>query len=163
MSLLFRAFSSCILVLLLSACQPTSDTTAQQPPVAFQAADECHVCGMLITHHPGPKGEAYQQGQPKVLKFCSTRDLFVHLLEPGVAAQIESIYVHDMARSDWQHPDDRHLINAREAWYVVGHPLHGAMGPSPAAFATEAQANAFAKPHQASVLRYAQITLQHLQ
>ncbi len=159
MSKILFALVLLVLALLLNACQPNGEQQTQQPPVAFHEHDECHVCGMLITRYPGPKGEAYQRNSGEVLKFCSTRDLFAYLLEPGQAAQVGSVYVHDMARSEWKSPDDTHLIPAQQAWYVVGHPLRGAMGPSPASFAKREDAAAFAQQHGGKLLKYEEIDL----
>lgn len=35
-----------------------------------------------------------------------------------------------MAETQWDHPEDTHLIDARKAWYVMGSNLMGAMGPT---------------------------------
>jgi copper chaperone NosL len=148
-----------LLALLLAGCDQQQQAGVSRSPVPFHAGDECHVCGMLITRFPGPKGEAYVYHEQRALKFCSTRDLFAWLLQPETTAVVEAIYVHDMANTDWNHPDDRHLIDARTAWYVVGSTRRGAMGPTLASFAKRADAEAFARQYGGRVLPFESITL----
>lgn len=148
------------LLCLLGACGEGGEGgRVQQPPVAFRADDECHVCGMLIARFAGPKGEAYVSRRETPLKFCSTRDLFAWLLQPETAAVVGAIYVHDMAQTDWRHPDDTRLIDARSAWYVVGSRRRGAMGPTLASFARRDAAQAFADRYGGRLLRFDEITL----
>ncbi len=149
--------------LALNGCEPGDpETGAVRPPQAIQAHEECHVCGMIITRFPGPKGEALVRRQPQALKFCSTRDLFAWLLQPESAALVEQVYVHDMSDTDWEHPEDTRLIDARQAWYVAGSTGRGAMGPTLASFATAAQAAAFAQSKGGRVLAYGEVTLELL-
>lgn len=157
--------SLALLVLLTCAgCEQRAGTDAlQQPPVAFEAGDECHVCGMIIANFPGPRGEAYVSRREQPLKFCSTRDLFAWLLQPETTAIVEQIYVHDMAQSDWSHPEDTRLVDARNAWYVVGSERRGAMGPTLASFAEHEDAQAFADRHGGSVFGFEAITLSVLE
>ncbi len=153
-----------LLLLMFSGCEQGGEPErAVRPPVAFTGSDECHVCGMIITRFPGPRGEAYVARRDQALKFCSTRDLFAWLLQPETAAIVQEIYVHDMAQSDWAHPDDTRLVDARDAWYVVGSERTGAMGPTLASFAARADAEAFAKRHGGRVLEFEAITLQVLE
>jgi len=58
----FLDTSRTLLVLLfglfLAACGEPVEQKQNLGPVAFHSSDECHVCGMIITDFPGPKGEA---------------------------------------------------------------------------------------------------------
>ncbi|MCO6412529.1 MAG: nitrous oxide reductase accessory protein NosL [Thiogranum sp.] len=150
-------------LLLLSICsgceQRAGSDASQQLPVAFEAGDECHVCGMIIANFPGPRGQAWVSRRAQPLKFCSTRDLFAWLLQPETAAIVEQIYVHDMAQTDWAHPEDTRLIDARSAWYVVGSERSGAMGPTPASFAARDAARTFAEAYGGRLLRFDEVTL----
>ena len=149
-----------LLLSLLAACERETETRApQRPPVAFHPGDECHVCGMLIARYPGPRGQAYVRRRDQPLKFCSTRDLFAWLLQPETAAVVEEVYVHDMAQTDWAHPQDTRLIDARSAWYVIGSERRGAMGPTLVSFADRAAALSFADQHGGRLMRFADITL----
>ena len=149
-----------VFLLLVTACSDDRQADVANMPVAIHDGDECHVCGMLITNFPGPKGEAYMAGQKQVLKFCSTRDLFAHLLQPEVIPNVREIYVHDMGATDWDHPADNVLIDARKAWYVVDQPLKGAMGPTLASFKDKDAAENFAKKHNGRVLGFEEVTLE---
>ncbi len=148
-----------VVMLLLGACGRSPQTPTAHIPEPIVAGDECHVCGMEISHFPGPKAEVFIRGERHPLKFCSTRDLFAFLLQPESAAIVEQVYVQDMAATDWQHPGDKHFTDGRTSWYVVGQSLPGAMGPTLASFRERAAADAFAAKHGGRVLSYAQVDL----
>lgn len=150
-------------VFTLTACSgEEAKTTARPDPVHFESGDECHVCGMIIEGFPGPKGQAITEEDQQVRKFCSTRDMFAWLLQPENVNRNHTLYVHDMAQTDWQNPNDTALIDARNAFFVVGSDRKGAMGPTLASFATESAAQEFMKEYGGKVLKYSEITLDHL-
>lgn len=149
-------------VFLAGCSDPEEQVTEKPEPVHFESGDECHVCGMAITRFPGPKGEAITAREEKVNKFCSTRDMFSWALQPENAKRAHTLYVHDMAQTDWEHPDDTALIDAREAFFVVGSERTGAMGPTLASFASEADAANFASTYGGTVLPFREVTLEHL-
>ncbi len=126
--------------------------------VAIESADECHLCGMIISNFPGPKGEAYQDGKETINKFCSTKDLFAFILQPENARQVREVFVHDMSKTPWHKPEDEYFINAKEAWFVTGSSQKGAMGPTLASFAHEEDAIAFSKEFGGKLVRYDEIT-----
>ncbi len=117
---------------------------------------------MVITNFPGPKGQAFTEREQNIRKFCSTKDMFAWFLQPENENRDHTLYVHNMAESHWDSPDDTHLIDAREAFYVVGSNLNGAMGPTLASFASEAEAAEFASEHGGEVFAFADITMDHL-
>lgn len=131
-----------------------------QPPVAIVKGDTCAVCGMEIAPFPGPRAEAYVQGEHKVLKFGSTRDFFAFITQPDTTNRLEALYVQDYAGLDWAHPVDRaqSFIDARTAYYVGFQPLEGEMGPTFAAFHSAADAGEFVRNYGGAILRFAQIT-----
>lgn len=143
--------------LLLVACSKHSDRAVRQPPVAIRPGDTCAVCGMYITHYPGPRGEAYIQGQKVPLKFGSTRDFFAYVLQPQHKPMLETLYVQDMAATSWKHPEG-HWIDARTAWYVPESALPGAMGPTLASFLHHKDAVAFARRYGGKVIRFDDVT-----
>lgn len=145
--------------LLLSACNHHSEKTAQQPPTAIMPGDTCAVCGMYITHYPGPRGEAYIQGMKTPLKFGSTRDFFAYVLQPEHKALLQTLYVQDVATINWQHPKD-HWIDARKAWYVPESSLPGAMGPTLASFLHRKDAIAFSHRYGGEILGFNDVTIQ---
>lgn len=143
--------------ILLAGCGKQAGPSAQQPPVAIRPGDTCAVCGMYITHYPGPRGEAYIQGQQVPLKFGSTRDFFAYILQPEHKALLQTLYVQDMAATSWEHPKG-HWIDARTAWYVPESALPGAMGPTLASFRNHRDAEAFAHRFGGKVLRFGEVT-----
>ena len=152
----------CLLLLGLSACGQEDTSSPIRQAVAMEHGNECHLCGMLIGNFPGPKGELYLKTDQIVKKFCSTRDLFSFLLDPEYQKQVKEIYVHDMAKSPWQAPQDSHFIDARQAWYVVGSSQTGAMGKTLASFGKQQDANAFAAEFGGQVYPFEQISLSML-
>lgn len=148
--------------LLVLGCEPEQQTSDIHKPVGFDSGDECHLCGMIITRFPGPKGEAFLRHDEKVYKFCSTRDLFAWLLQPDVGNRVEAVYVHDMSNTSWDDPQDTALIDAKTAWYVIGSRRKGAMGPTLAAFSERQRAAEFAREYGGSLARFEDIDLDKL-
>ena len=69
-------------------------------------------------------------------------------------------YVHDMGRAPaWDKPGDEDYVVADQAWYVIGHDMSGAMGPTLASFKEEAAARAFMQQHGGRLLRHEEINL----
>ena len=127
-----------LLCFLLTACGQEQQKSEQiRQAIAFEDTDECHLCGMAITRFPGPKGQLFEREIEASRKFCSTRDMFAYLLQPENTHRVSDIYVHNMATTAWDKPNDSHLINARTAFYVIDHRLTGAMGPTLAAFSNK--------------------------
>ncbi|MDN6319744.1 MAG: nitrous oxide reductase accessory protein NosL [Marinobacter sp.] len=152
-----------MLAVLLSGCSGEAEKVAEKPaPVHFESGDECHVCGMSVTRFPGPKGEVITEKEQTVHKFCSTRDMFAWALQPENIRRKHTLYVHDMSQTEWASPDDAALIDARDAFFVVGSEREGAMGQTLASFSEESAAHDFMVEHGGEVLRYEAITLEHL-
>lgn len=160
---IFTPFVLLAAVLFLAGCSGGEEQAPAKPdPVHFSTGDECHVCGMAITRFPGPKGQAFTEREQHTRKFCSTKDMFAWFLQPENAGRDHTLYVHNMAQTDWNAPDDTRLIDAREAWYVVGSNRAGAMGPTLASFASEIEAKGFAEEYGGEVLPFDGITMKHL-
>ncbi|MDR9436998.1 MAG: nitrous oxide reductase accessory protein NosL [Thiohalophilus sp.] len=147
-------------LLLLSGCDSGNESAQTHKPVPISNGDECHVCGMTIHNHPGPKGQAFIRNNSTPFKYCSTRDLFSHILQPEVRSRITQIYTHDMGSTTWESPDNSAFTDARQAWYVIHHPMTGAMGPTLASFAEKAAAEEFIAEHGGEVVRFEDITLE---
>ena len=150
--------------LALLACSKLEEAPASLAPVAFHSADECHVCGMIISDFPGPKGQAVAPSSVK--KFCSAAEMLGWWLQPENRLGAAKLYVHDMGRSQWAKPDDHYLIDATQAFYVVGladSGLKGAMGAVLAAFSDAQAAQQLASTYHARVLRFDEITQDVLQ
>ena len=148
------------IVLLLGGCDRETATGKRLIPTPIEAGDECHVCGMLVNNFPGPKAQAFIRHQEQPLKFCSTTDLFSWLLQPDTPAILLVAYVHDMGRAPaWDKPGDEDYVVADQAWYVIGHDMPGAMGPTLASYKEEAAARAFMQQHGGRLLRHEEINL----
>ncbi|TDX96883.1 nitrous oxide reductase accessory protein NosL [Thiohalophilus thiocyanatoxydans] len=147
-------------LLLLAGCDRSDDSTASSKPVPISSGDECHVCGMTIHNHPGPKGQAFIRGSSTPFKYCSTRDMFSHVLQPEVRSRITGIYTHDIASTEWEAPSNSAFTDAREAWYVINHPRKGAMGPTLASFADKTAAEDFIEEYGGEIVRFDAITLE---
>ena len=148
---------------LLSGCGEEDEQSAMvRQVVAIESADECHLCGMIISNFPGPKGQLYARGSSGNMKFCSTRDMFAFIVDPENQHNIQQAFVHDMAVTPWDHPEEDTYIDAKQAFYVIGHGQKGAMGPTLASFAKQADAEAFAAAEGGRVLRFEEITLEVL-
>lgn len=151
---------------LLTACsedKKPQEVTAVAGPVAFEAGDECHVCGMIITELPGAKAQAVESSSTAVRKFCSTQDMLSWWLQPENQHLKAQLYVHDVAKTSWEHPQDEYLIDARSAWYVIGSSLQGAMGPSIVSFGSREAAELLANSKGGRVLSWDQLDLAVLQ
>lgn len=145
---------------LLTACQSdTEQSSTQAIPQTIESGDSCHLCGMIIKNFPGPKGQAFLRGDQQARKFCSTLDLFSFILQPENETQVSHVFVHDMGATDWQKPMDDFFINARNAWYVIGHDQRGAMGHTLASFAAKSNAGQFCVQHGGRIIRYEDINL----
>lgn len=152
--------------LLLTACSDDNkpqEVAAVAGPVAFESGDECHVCGMIIAELPGAKAQAVESRSTAVRKFCSTQDMLSWWLQPENQNLKAELYVHDVAKTPWEHPQDEQLIDARLAFYVVGSSLQGAMGPSLVSFGTREAADAFMAEKGGRVLSWDQMDLAVLQ
>ena len=158
-----RMFVVLFASLWLVACSEEVKVEVNTDPVAFHSGDECHVCGMLITEWPGAKGQSINQQDGQTHKFCSTVDMFSWLLQPENKTLQAKIYVHDMAKTPWDRPEDEYLLDATKAWYVVGSDLQGAMGPSLASYSDKDAAQKLAEQRGGRVLSYAEINLDVLQ
>lgn len=150
-----RTLFAMLLALGLAGCGEQEQAQQSLDPVGFHDTDECHVCGMVITDFPGPKGQAVEKDG--VYKFCSTAEMLGWWMQPENRMLDAKLYVHDMGRSAWDSPDDEHLIDATSAYYVAGTQLKGAMGAVLATFAEERAAQKLAAEQGGRVLRFEEI------
>jgi copper chaperone NosL len=156
-----RTLAGLMVCLLLAACDKPVQTTYNDVASAFHPSDECHVCGMIITGFPGPKGQVVEPSGIK--KFCSPAEMISWWLQPENHHSDATLYVHDMGRSPWNTPDDSHLIDAKTAFYVIGTQLKGAMGVVLASFSSQQAAEKLAADTGGRVLRFSDIDLALLQ
>ncbi len=141
-------------ILAVAAC------TKELPPPVPQAVTQGTVCsldGMMLMDYPGPKGQI-QYADGSIEFFCDTVEMFSILLRPEQQKRIRAVFTQDMAKADWREPKGE-WIDARSAYYVRGSRQRGSMGPTLAAFATRADAQAFAQKYGGSVLAFGEVTI----
>jgi copper chaperone NosL len=151
---LIQLFAPMLAVLALAAC------AKEPPPAAPQEINQATVCsldGMTLLDYPGPKAQI-QYADGSIEYFCDTVEMFSIGLRPEQQRRVRAIYTQDMAKADWRQPKGQ-WIDARGAYYVRGSSQRGSMGPTLAAFATRADADAFARQYGGSVLAFAEVTL----
>lgn len=139
----------------LAAC---SKPEAAVQPLAIQTGTACSMDGMILADFPGPKGQIhYASGGPDF--FCDTTEMFSIYLQPEQQKRITGIFTQDMAKADWEKPEDN-WIDAKKAWFVVGSNKNGSMGPTIAAFAEQQAATGFAGQYGGKVLKFEEVTLE---
>jgi copper chaperone NosL len=140
-------------MVLLAACsQAVKQAVAQEP----DAGTACALDGMVLKDFPGPKAQIqYMEGKPDF--FCDLMELFAVVQAPEQKRRVAGLFVQDMAKADWAHPQG-HWIAAKSALYVVGSRKSGSMGATFASFSNAQDAAAFAKTEGGRVVPFDQIT-----
>lgn len=144
------------LVLGLAACDGSG--TAKAPaPMEPEPDATAFYCGMGLNEHAGPKGQAFLPGVDKPLWFASVQETLTYMLEAG--QDLPAVYVNDMGRASWDHPEPGTWVEARKAVYVLGSRRAAAMGGAePVPFADRAAAERFAAAEGGRVVPFAKIT-----
>jgi copper chaperone NosL len=145
--------------LLLAALVALAACEKEGPPPSAQEiapGTACALDGMLLKDYPGPKAQIHYADGPAEF-YCDTVEMFAMLLAPESARRVRAVYTQDMGRAEWRHPHG-HWIDARSAFYVAGSRLKGSMGPTFAAFAQRADAEAFAVKHGGKVVAFGEVT-----
>lgn len=148
-----------IFISLLSACNYQESTKEAHQALPFESSDECHICGMIIMRLSGPKGQAFDTRNDRMKKFCSTSELMFWYLQPENKPNVAEIYVHDMALSSWENPDDSYLISAKDAFFVINSKKQAAMGKTLISFSNIVDAELFTKTYAGNIVTFDQITL----
>lgn len=141
---------------LLAACGQGENGAAAAVALEIDSGTSCTLDGMLLADYPGPKAQIHYRGVAEPDWFCDTIEMFNLYLNPEQARPIAALFVQDMGKADWDAPRG-HWIDARHALYVFGSKRLGSMGPTAAAFASEADAKAFAAQHGGTVLRFDEV------
>ena len=154
----------CIIALLvLGGCKSERDAPM---PNAFSLTEEAigRYCGMNVLEHDGPKGQVILSGMLEPIWFSSARDTIAFTLLPDEPKNIAAIYVSDMATAaSWEKPGADNWIDARKAFFVLGSSRKGGMGVDEAVpFSTEAAAADFVAKHGGRIVRFADISLDHI-
>ena len=144
--------SGLALLAALGACSQSAQKIAAQEPTADTA---CSLDGMVLKDYAGPKAQIhYTEGKPDF--FCDLTELFSVILMPEHKRAVAAMYVQDMGKTEWEHPQGN-WIDAKTAFYVVGSRKHGSMGPTFGSFSSMQDAEAFAQKEGGKVLRFEQI------
>lgn len=156
--LAMRTAISLVVIVLLSACDPTSETERPQP-IAMTEEALGHFCQMVVLEHPGPKAQIHLAGQSAPLFFSQVRDGIAYYKSPERDFEIVAFYVSDMGRAEnWLKPGIENWLDAEAAHFVVGANVRGGMGaPELVPFGTEAAALGFADEKGGQVLSLADI------
>jgi copper chaperone NosL len=148
-----RRLTCLALLAVLAAC---SHTPPRAHPLEPDADTACALDGMVLKDFVGPKAQIhYTEGKPDF--FCNLTELFDVVLASESRRAVAALFVQDMGKTDWDHPQ-AHWIDARTAYYVVGSRKPGSMGPTFGAFANASDADAFVAREGGKVLRFGQIT-----
>ena len=142
---------------LLAACGAPSGGSGSVAALEIDRGTSCALDGMLLADYPGPKAQIHYSGLTQPDWFCDTLEMFNIYLNPEQARLVTAVFVQDMGKADWDKPVG-HWIDAKKAFYVFGSKRLGSMGPTAGAFASEADAKAFAAEQGGKVLRFDEVT-----
>jgi len=149
---LFQKASLILIFIIMISCEKGDERPL---PVKLTREHACRVCGMIIVDFPGAKAQIhYKNGQYDL--FCSTLDMFLFYLQPDRPGNIRAIYVNDMGKADWEHPED-YWIDAKTAYYVYGGDVMGPMGEALVPFSSLSDAEEYIKRHGGRILRFNEI------
>ena len=155
-----RLIITVLAALLLGACAEDDQQQAAKAPAPKALTRDAigYYCNMIVADHLGPKGQVLISGRDEPLWFASARDTIVFTLLPEEPKNIAAIYVNDMGRASWDHPESDTWIDARKAWYVIGSNRVGGMGaPEAVPFAVKADAESFADRYGGQAVAFADV------
>jgi len=149
-----------LLLLFVFAVMPMSVYTAPLDLPGPGPKDTCPVCGMFVAKYPEWVATVLYKGG-HAHHFDGTKDMYKYLLDmpkwaPGHKAEdIASIGVTEYYGLT--------LINAREAFYVIGSDVLGPMGHELIPLETREDADEFMRDHKGKrILRFEQIEMELL-
>jgi copper chaperone NosL len=155
-----RLMMTVLAVLLLSACGEDDQPLAAKAPAPKPLTRDAigYYCNMIVADHLGPKGQVLISGRAQPVWFSSARDTIAFTLLPEEPKNIAAIYVNDMGRASWDHPEADTWIDARKAWYVIGSKRAGGMGaPEAVPFAAKPDAESFAHRYGGQTVAFADV------
>lgn len=142
---------------MLGACDKEGEKAVSVAPVEISQDTACELDGMLLADYPGPKGQIHFADTPEPAFYCDTMEVLNTLMHPEEVRKITAVYVQDMVKADWDHPEG-HWIDARTAIYVEGSSRLGSMGPTFGSFSNEEDAKAFIAKYGGKLLHMKDIT-----
>lgn len=151
-----------LIIALVMFCIITAPAYAgQKKPLKPAQKDKCPVCGMFVAKYPDFIAEIiYQDGSYAF--FDGVRDMFKYYFNLAkynpkkTLKEIDSIYVTDYY--------DLVLIDARQAFYVIGSDVYGPMGKELIPFVNHSDAQEFMTDHRGNaILQFQEITLKMIE
>lgn len=152
---LFATIAWVGLALLSVAC--SKEEQGKAPPALAITADATgYYCGMLLSEHPGPKGQILLQSGKSPVWFSSVRDTLTFLRLPEEPKDVAAVYVSDMAKApNWEEPGTDNWIKASDAMFVVGSDREGGMGGAEAVpFGAKDAAEEFIAEHGGTIVSF---------
>lgn len=144
-------------------------------PEALTGDDICEACGMEVTQHPGPVGQAFYDDHPDLedgrAAFCSGTCTFGWtLMEADAGYDAEVRYLTDYSTVDWSieedgddaflspHFDAEDQADVETLTVLAGSDLYGAMGEDIIGFAEESDAEELQDEYGGEVLAAEDVT-----
>ncbi|WP_336036726.1 nitrous oxide reductase accessory protein NosL [Halobacterium yunchengense] len=143
-------------------------------PVTLDEDDDCDVCGMVISQHPGPTAEVFYAdvepaGHENPARFDSTWEAFQFDFEHDDWTR-EAFYVTDYSSVDYSiqtgegepvistHYDAESFADATDVTFVADSEVVGAMGRDLVGFTDRADAEAFRDGHGGDLVSFDDVT-----
>ena len=153
-----RLVSLFLFGLVVGGCNSQEVSVAVPEPAELEGDEIGYYCNMIVETHRGPKGQVFLADREQPLWFTSARDTIAFTMLPEEPKNISAVYVSDMGKASWDHPEPGTWVEARSAWYVVGSGKVGGMGaPEPVPFTEKTKAEAFQAQYGGRVLNFEQI------
>lgn len=148
------------LAVILAYIITASAHAGQQEAIKPAKKDKCPVCGMFVAKYPDFVSEIiFHDGSYAV--FDGAKDMFKYYLNlvkynpKKKLSDIASVYVTDYY--------DLNLIDAFQAFYVIGSDVYGPMGRELITFANRSDAEVFMQDHRANaILTFQEVTLEKI-
>lgn len=133
------------------------EEAAKFQPIELSKNHACPICGMVLAEYPGPKAQIHYKNK-EIETFDTTPHMFMSYLQPERPRKIGAIYVHDMGKADWDHPEN-YWIDAKKAFFVYGGKKKGPMGEPLVPFSTSKDAETYVKAHGGRIVRFEDVTI----
>ncbi|MFP9060817.1 nitrous oxide reductase accessory protein NosL [Natrialbaceae archaeon A-chndr2] len=142
---------------------------------AIEADDSCEQCGMVLTEHPGPVGQAFYDDHPDLegdrATFCSGTCTYGWTLDEAEEGYDPLVtYLTDYSSVDWEtldeggeafisaHFDAEDQADVTALSLVAGSDLHGAMGQEIIGFSEAGDAQTFLDTYGGQRLEHEDVT-----
>ena len=142
---------------------------------AIEADDSCEQCGMVLTEHPGPVGQAFYDDHPDLeddrATFCSGTCTYGWTLDEAEEGYDPLVtYLTDYSSADWEtldeggeafisaHFDAEDQADVTALSLVAGSDLHGAMGQEIIGFSEAGDAQTFLDTYGGQRLEHEDVT-----